>query len=57
MTIFPFPMTNAKSSHKHGMTKAKILRPKSIDRVRANKNKATLRKTERRALKASILGV
>jgi len=49
-------MTNAKSSHKHGMTKAKILRPKSIDRVRANKNKASARKMERRALKASILG-
>jgi len=49
-------MTNAKSSHKHGMTKAKILRPKSVDRKRENKAKAAARKAERRKLKVSILG-
>ncbi|MBI5422351.1 hypothetical protein HZA44_04430 [Candidatus Peregrinibacteria bacterium] len=50
-------MTNAKSSHKHGMTQAKILRPKSKDAKRRNKTKASARKEERRHLKASLLGV
>ena len=49
-------MTNAQHSHKHGMTKAKILRPKSADRKRVNKAKAAARKAERRSLKASFLG-
>jgi len=48
-------MTNAQHSHKHGMTQANTLRPKSKLRTRVNKANANARKAERRALKASIL--
>lgn len=43
-------MTNAASSHQHGLTKMNQTRPKSKLRKRFNKAKARARKTERRAI-------
>ncbi len=43
-------MSNAANSHRHGLTKIHLTRPKSKLRKRANKEKARVRKAERRAI-------
>jgi len=43
-------MSNAASSHRHGLTKVNQTRPKSKLRKRANKFKANARKVERRVI-------
>lgn len=44
-------MSNKSSSKQHGLSSAKIQRPKSKLRVRENKRKANERKAKRRSLK------
>ena len=56
LRLFSHCMTNAQHSHKHGMTMANVLRPKSSGSKRRNKAKASIRKSERRALKTQLLG-
>ena len=46
-------MTNKASSHQHGLSSANKQRPKSKLRNRQNKEKASIRKAERRFLKNS----
>lgn len=45
-------MTNKSSSKQHGLSVAKMQRPKSKLRDRKNKEKARIRKAERRSLRA-----